>query len=117
MTQAEADQHLLNYPDTWSEVLDDKKSIVYKVGPDQTDSSSKLFALIIDDSRPLQISLRCDLVLAENLREKYETVLPASQLNRKTWNTIICNGQLSDHDLHDLIRLSYRIATGEVSIE
>lgn len=73
---------------------------------------SKMFALISEKSDPLRISLKCDPILAQELREKYETILPGYHLNKKHWNTIICSGQLSDDEITDLIRHSFELVKG-----
>ena len=73
---------------------------VYKV-------KDKMFALIQEKKDPVRLSLKCDPLLAETLREKYESVLPGYHLNKKHWNTIILTGQLSWEEIQDLIRHSY----------
>ncbi len=75
---------------------------VYKV-------KDKMFALIAEKSEPLNISLKCDPVLAETLRKKYETVMPGYHLNKKHWNTIVLSGQLPWEEVQGLIRLSYNL--------
>ena len=69
----------------------------------------KMFALIPEAKDPLQISLKCDPNLAEDLREKYESVLPGYHLNKKHWNTILLTGQLSEDDIFGFIDLSYNL--------
>ncbi len=69
----------------------------------------KMFAIAIKNSDPTRVSLRCDSQLAELLRQKYETVLPGQNLNKKYWNTIVCSGQLTDEEIKDLIVLSYNL--------
>lgn len=71
----------------------------------------KLVALVYASSKPLKISLRSDRQLAKVLRERYEEVQPGLNLDQKTWNTIICSGQLANDEIIDLARLSYRLAT------
>ena len=71
----------------------------------------KMFALVRENKTPVQISLKCDPLLAETLREKYETVLPGYHLNKKHWNTILLTGQLSWEEVKDLIRHSYNLVT------
>ena len=71
---------------------------VYKTSP-----KDKMFALIAEGSDPVRISLKCDPLLAETLREKYESVIPGYHLNKKHWNTVICTGQLGDEEIKDLI--------------
>jgi predicted DNA-binding protein (MmcQ/YjbR family) len=72
-----------------------------------------MFALIADGSKPLRVSLKCDPVLAERLRETYETVVPGYHLNKKHWNTIILTGQLPEDEFRSLIQISYRLVNGE----
>lgn len=114
MTHKEIEEYLLNFPNTWLDYPFGEETSVYKVG--DKESGGKMFALIREDSKPLRLSLKCDPVLAETLRERYETVLPGQHLNKKHWNTIICSGQLSDDELKDLIRLSYNLVVGSTVV-
>lgn len=72
-------------------------------------SDGKMFAIISEHKKPLQISLKCDPQLAITLREKYETVLEGYHLNKKHWNTIILSGQLPWEELQGLILHSYNL--------
>jgi predicted DNA-binding protein (MmcQ/YjbR family) len=110
ITHKELEQYLLEFPNTWLDYPFGEGTSVYKAG-DKGSGEGKLFAIIADGSDPLRVSLKCDPLLAQNLREKYETVLPGYHLNKKHWNTIICTGQLSDDEIKDLARLSYRLVT------
>ena len=110
MTHKEFDTYFLSFPDTWLDFPFGEGTSVYKVG-DKASGEGKMFALIADGSKPLQVSLKCDPILAETLREKYETVVPGYHLNKKHWNTIICTGQMSDDDIKDLANLSYQLVT------
>ena len=75
-------------------------------------ANDKMFALISEDKRPLQLSLKCDPQLAITLREKYETVLEGYHLNKKHWNTIILSGQLPWEEVQGLILHSYNLVAG-----
>lgn len=108
MTHKELETYLLSFPNTWLDFPFGEGTSVYKVG-DKASGEGKLFAIIADNSKPLRVSLKCDPVLAETLREKYETVVPGYHLNKKHWNTIICSGQLSDEEIKDLANLSYQL--------
>ncbi len=110
MTHKELEQYILSFPNTWLDFPFGEGTSVYKVG-DKTTNEGKLFAIIADGSKPLRVSLKCDPLLAQNLREKYESVLPGYHLNKKHWNTIICTGQLTDEEIKDLAALSYRLVT------
>lgn len=72
-------------------------------------SGDKMFALITEGKDPVQLSLKCDPLLAQTLREKYETVLPGYHLNKKHWNTIILTGQLPWEEVQGLIQHSYQL--------
>jgi predicted DNA-binding protein (MmcQ/YjbR family) len=81
----------------------------YPFGPDVAvyKAGEKMFALIPEDKQPVQISLKCDPLLAQVLRERYDEVMPGYHLNKKHWNTIVLTGQLPWHEIQDLIRHSY----------
>jgi len=98
----------LSFPNTWLDFPFGEGTSVYKIGHKDT-GQGKMFALIADGSKLLRVSLKCDPVLAETLREKYETIVPGYHLNKKHWNTIICSGQLDEEEIKDLVRLSYRL--------
>lgn len=109
MTHQEFEKYIMSLPGVWLDYPFGEGVAVYKFGHDN-DGAGKMVALVQEGSNPLQISLKCDPLLAQNLREKYETVLPGYHLNKKHWNTIICSGQLSNDEVFDLARLSYSLA-------
>lgn len=111
MNHRELEEFLLSFPNTWLDYPFGEGTSVYKVG-DKAAGEGKLFALIADGSKPLRVSLKCDPLLAQNLREKYESVQAGYHLNKKHWNTIVCSGQLGDDEIRDLARLSYNLVTG-----
>ena len=111
MTHKELEEYLLSFPNTWLDFTFGEGTSVYKDGHKET-GEGKLLAIIADNSDPLRVSLKCDPLLAQNLREKYESVQPGYHLNKKHWNTIICSGQLGDDEIKDLARLSYDLVAG-----
>ncbi len=113
MTHKELETQLLAYPNTWLDFPFGEGTSVYKVG-DKDSGTGKMFAIIVDDSKPLRVSLKCDPQLAETLRETYESVQPGYHLNKKHWNTILCSGQLEDDQIKDLARLSYDLVAANV---
>ncbi len=102
LSHKELEDYILSQPNARLEYPFGEGTAVYKVG-------EKMFAIIAEKSDPVRVSLKCDPLLAQHLREKYETVVPGYHLNKKHWNTIICTGQLSDEEVFDLVRLSYRL--------
>ncbi|HEY0965084.1 MAG TPA: MmcQ/YjbR family DNA-binding protein [Candidatus Saccharimonadales bacterium] len=114
MLHKELEEYLLSFPNTWLDFPFGEGTSVYKVG-NKAENDGKLFAIIADGSSPLRVSLKCDPLLAQSLREKYESVQPGYHLNKKHWNTVICTGQLSDDEVKDLARLSYDLVAGRQS--
>lgn len=102
MDHQTVEAYILNLPNAKLDYPFGEGVAVYKVG-------DKMFALIEEKSDPLRISLKCDPLLAQTLRERYESVLPGYHLNKKHWNTILLTGQLTWEEIQDLIRHSYEL--------
>ena len=98
----------MSMPNSYLDYPFGKDVAVYKTGPE---GDGKMFALISEGKDPVQISLKCDPLLAATLREKYETVMEGYHLNKKHWNTILLTGQLEWPEVQDLIRHSYLLVT------
>lgn len=105
ISHKKVEKHLLSLPDAKLDYPFGEQVAVYKV-------KDKMFALVAEKSNPVRISLKCDPLLAETLREKYETVMPGYHLNKKHWNTIVLSGQLDWPEIQGLIRHSYDLVTG-----
>jgi predicted DNA-binding protein (MmcQ/YjbR family) len=67
----------------------------------------KVFALAPLKSKPLRVSLKCDPVLAEQLRDTYPAIRPGYHLNKRHWNTVDVDGSLPDRLVLDMIEDSY----------
>lgn len=111
MTYSEIDQYLLSFANTWKDFPFGESTAVYKIGHKES-GEGKMFALVTVDAKPLNISLKTDPGLSENLRERYEEVQAGYHLNKKHWITIISTGQLDDEEIKDLARLSYQLVAG-----
>ncbi|MCC8145898.1 MAG: MmcQ/YjbR family DNA-binding protein [Bacteroidales bacterium] len=77
----------------------DEVSMVMKI-------HDKMYALIPLDEPELQISLKCDPDKAIELRENYSSVVPAYHFNKKYWNTIYLNKDMSDEGVKSWIKHS-----------
>ena len=102
MDHTTVEEYILSMPNATRSYPFGPEVAVYKTG-------EKMFALIIEGKQPVNLSLKCDPVLAETLREKYETVLPGYHLNKKHWNTLILTGQLPWEDVQAFIQHSYEL--------
>jgi predicted DNA-binding protein (MmcQ/YjbR family) len=113
MDHKTVEEYILSMPNSRLDYPFGEGVAVYKTGDPSTGSGQeKMFALISETSKPLQISLKCDPLLAVTLREKYETVLEGYHLNKKHWNTIILTGQVPLDELQSLILHSYNLVSG-----
>jgi predicted DNA-binding protein (MmcQ/YjbR family) len=67
----------------------------------------KMFALSRLDGDPLRVSLKCEPVLAEQLRDQHAAIIPGYHLNKRHWNTVILDGSLPDSMVGDMVEDSY----------
>ena len=77
----------------------DQSTLVFKV-------MGKMFALANIDQFE-STNLKCDPEYAEELRDKYNGVLPGYHMNKKHWNTIRIESDVHDKLLSELIDHSY----------
>jgi predicted DNA-binding protein (MmcQ/YjbR family) len=80
---------------------------VFKVG-------GKIFAISPLTAVPLRISLKCEPLLAEQLREAHATVNPGYHLNKRHWNTVIIDGSLADQTIRELVEDSYDLVVSKL---
>ena len=78
-------------------------TLVFKV-------KDKIFALVNLDG-DLSINLKCDPVLAIDLRERYSSVTPGYHMNKKHWNTVLLDGSVPDKEVFSWIDHSYDVIT------
>jgi predicted DNA-binding protein (MmcQ/YjbR family) len=81
----------------------DEETLVLKVG-------SRMYALTGINSKDLKINLKCDPVLALDLRVAYPgKVVPGWHMNHEHWNTVSANGAgaVPDDTVCWMIRHSY----------
>lgn len=77
----------------------------------------KLFAAIMHPSDQYDcmyaekdlINLKCEPILAEVLRKTHKEVLPGFYSNKRCWNSVDLNGNLSDEQLKQLCDDSYQL--------
>ena len=69
--------------------------------------AKKIFLSTGLNAETVSINLKCDLERAINLREVHEEVKPGYHMNKKHWNTVDCEGDLSKTKIKELIDHSY----------
>lgn len=80
----------------------DTQTLVFRVG-------SKMFALTNMNKFPLQVNLKCEPYLAEELRSEFTSIKPGYHMNKKHWNTVVIDGTLDDGKLFWMIDMSYKL--------
>ncbi len=76
--------------------------LVLKVG-------GKMFALLTEKGGISHVSLKCDPVIAENLRQQNKAIKPGYHLNKKHWNTVEVDNSFPLEDLYSMIDHSYEL--------
>jgi predicted DNA-binding protein (MmcQ/YjbR family) len=76
--------------------------------------AGKMFALSQLARRPLRISLKCEPLLAEQLRNAHAEVLPGYHLNKRHWNTVIVDGSLPEQMIRVMIEDSYDLSVSQL---
>jgi len=73
---------------------------VYKV-------AGKIFVILSPESTPPALSLKCDPVIALELREEFGAVRPGYHLNKSHWNTVLLDDSVPDDEIKKMIIHSY----------
>ena len=85
----------------------DETTLVFKV-------MNKMFALA-DVEEFSFINLKCDPEKAINLREQYEGVTPGYHMNKKLWNSVYPNKDVSDKLIYQWIDDSYDLIVASLT--
>ena len=75
----------LSLPEVSEDLPFDENTLAFRV-------RGKIFALLSLDSSPLTINLKCEPLLAIELREQYACVRPGYHMNKMHWNTVTLDG-------------------------
>jgi predicted DNA-binding protein (MmcQ/YjbR family) len=76
--------------------------------------AGKIFALSRLDGDPLSVSLKCEPLLAEQLRAAHAAITSGYHLNKRHWNTITLDGSLPDRMIADMIEDSYDLVVSNL---
>ncbi|WP_024872398.1 MmcQ/YjbR family DNA-binding protein [Tolumonas lignilytica] len=82
--------------------------LVYKV-------CNKMFALIAWQETPLRINLKADPAQVDLQRAMFASIRPGYHMNKRHWNTVTLDGELTDAQLQGLIDDSYRLVVAKLT--
>jgi predicted DNA-binding protein (MmcQ/YjbR family) len=92
--------HCLSFPGSEQTFPFGPETSVFKV-------AGKIFALSALSRTPLEVSLKCEPALAEQLRQVHPAVRPGYHLNKRHWNTVTLDTSLAQRLVEDMIEDSY----------
>ena len=107
MRPAELRRRCLSFPGAEETFPFGPNTSVFKV-------AGKMFALSQLGADELQVSLKCEPTLAEQLREVHVEVTPGYHLNKRHWNTVIIDGSLPDKMITDMVEDSYDLVVSKL---
>jgi predicted DNA-binding protein (MmcQ/YjbR family) len=76
--------------------------------------AGKIFALSRLHAQPLSVSLKCEPLLAEQLRAAHPAIGAGYHLNKRHWNTIVIDGSLPSSMIVDMIEDSYDLVVSSL---
>lgn len=76
---------------------------------------AKMFALSSMDETNWSVSLKCDPVLAEQLRAAHPEITGAWHMNKTHWNGVRLDGSLPDEMIRDMVEDSYDLVVATLS--
>jgi predicted DNA-binding protein (MmcQ/YjbR family) len=105
VTPAALRRFCLGQPGAAEEFPFGRETSVFKVG-------GKMFAIAALQRKPLQVSVKCEPEVGEQLRGSYDEIEPGYHLNKRHWLTVTCGGAASDELVRELIAGSYDLVAG-----
>ncbi|WP_435299189.1 MmcQ/YjbR family DNA-binding protein [Timonella sp. A28] len=112
--------HCLTFNGTFEDYPFGAETTVMKVRATST-SAEKMFALLWFSPDELRINLKCEPVLAEQLRATYPHITPGYHMNKRHWNSITLpsgwqpeDDGLQLHHVLDLIEDSYDLVVSQL---
>lgn len=88
-----------------------EQTLVFKVG-------DKIFLLTGLDSHPMSFNVKCDPEEAINLREQYpNSVFAGFHMNKKHWNTVVLNSEISLDQAKRMIDHSYELVFNSLPLK
>ena len=105
MTPAQLRRLCLKFADAEETFPFGPETSVFKV-------SGKMFALAQLKRKPLQVSVKCEPEVGEQLRGSYEEIEPGYHLNKRHWLTVTFGGSAPDELVRELLASSYDLVAG-----
>jgi predicted DNA-binding protein (MmcQ/YjbR family) len=99
-------EYCLSKPGVTEDTPFDETTLCFRVG-------GKIFAITDIDSFE-SVNLKCDPERAVELRELHSGILPGYHMNKKHWNTVLCDGSVPQYLILELTDHSYQLILGSL---
>lgn len=104
MTKDEIIDYCLSYPNSYEDhPFGEGWTVIRHNG------NKKIFALIYNRDEHLCVNLKCEPERADFLRGLFKEVKPGYHMNKEHWNTLILDGELPEHAIHDMVKYSFEL--------
>ena len=107
MDLEEVRNYCLKKPGTTESFPFDDETLVFKV-------ASKMYCLG-NLTPPISLNLKCEPIKAIEIREEFEEISPGFHMNKKHWNTVDLEGNLSNSFIQQLIDDSYDLVFNKLT--
>lgn len=102
ITLDEIRHHCLKKEKVTEDLPFDESTLAFRIG-------GKIFLLTDIDAEILSINLKCDPQKAIELRDNYPEIRPGYHMNKRHWNTVLCEGDLPRTMILELIDHSHEL--------
>jgi predicted DNA-binding protein (MmcQ/YjbR family) len=68
-----------------------------------------------DKNKKAVITLKCDPVFGQLIREQHEHIIPGYYMNKEHWNSVYLDGDVPDELLKQMIDMSYELILNSLS--
>ena len=100
--------HCLDLKGTTMDFPFDESTLVYRVG-------GKMYCLTDISEARARVNLKCDPLIAHDLREEFEDVIPGYHMNKVHWNTVSLDGGVPEERIRWMIDHSYALVLASLS--
>jgi len=109
MTKRDLIDYCLTYPAVYEDYpFDETTALVRHSG------NKKMFALVDFLNGRLHITLKCNPIKADFLRQIFESVVPGYHMNKEHWNTVYIDGDVPESELNEMIQHSYDLTKPKI---
>ena len=100
--------HCLDLKGTTMDFPFDGSTLVYRVG-------GKMYCLTDISDERAWANLKCDPLIAHDLREEFKDIIPGYHMNKVHWNTVSLDGDIPEERIRWMIDHSYSLVLSKLN--